>query len=128
MKLFQIIQKNFALLGISSNQSLCNRQSVVAFSIYGFASIFSSAFLFFKANTFLEYTMNVFVTTTIFAIWIAFTVILFKKQNLFQLIDEFERLFDKSGYRRKNVQHSLLTSSYEMTNFTARTFLIFKIK
>lgn len=53
MKHFQIIQKNFAHLGISSNQSHYNVKSAIVFLFIGFATNCSAAFLFFSRPTLL---------------------------------------------------------------------------
>lgn len=103
MKLAQIVQKNFAFLGISSNQPRYNRQSTITFSMNGFGIIFSIIFLIFNANTFLEYTMNIFVTATLIAIWIDFMALLFKKEKLFNMIDELAEFVDESGYPKISI-------------------------
>lgn len=98
MKRFQIIQKNFARLGISSSQSRWNRQSAITFSFYTLAVTCGGLFLFFSANTFLEYLMDIFVTITMFAVLIGFLFILFQKKQLFDLIDALEGFFDESVF------------------------------
>lgn len=96
MKLFQVVQKNFARLGISPNQSHYNRLTAISFCSYSLGTISASVFLIFDASTFLEFAMNMFVTSTMFACWFGYIVILFQKQQIFQFFDNFERFFDKS--------------------------------
>lgn len=98
MKLFQIVRKDFARLGISCNQSHCNRKSAITFSIYSLSSTMGILFLIFDANDFLEYTMNIFVTSTLVAIWIAFCVFLFEKEEIFKAIDDVEVFVNKREY------------------------------
>lgn len=93
---FRIIQQNFALLGISANQSRFNWKSAMAFSSYGLAMSLCSAFLFLDANTFLEYTMNIFTTSTVLTSWIICLVLLVQKDKIFEMMIEFEAYYDKS--------------------------------
>ena len=101
MKLYQIVQKNFALLGISPNQSRCNQKSVFIFFILSLAITLGAVFIFFKANTFLEYTQNIYITITFFGMYISFLAILFQKGELFELIDYMEKNADESEYQIK---------------------------
>lgn len=98
MKRFQIIQKNFARLGISSSQSRWNRQSAITFSFYTLAVTSGGLFFFLTANTFLEYTLIIFATITMFGVLIDFLFILFQKKQLFDLIDALEGFFDESVF------------------------------
>lgn len=98
MKHFQIVRKNFALLGINANQSRFNHKSAFAFSIYSLNVTLCGAFLFSDDNTFLEYTMNVFITTSIITAWVDFLVIFLQKDKIFKMMFEFEEYYDKSGY------------------------------
>lgn len=99
MKLFQVIQKNLAMLGISSNQQrYCNQKSVMTLFVYSLAITLSMVFLFFKADTYLEYTLNIYVTSTAFGACVGFIALLFQKGKLFKLIDELEEFFNESKY------------------------------
>lgn len=99
MKLFQPIQTNLALLGISSNQPhYFNQKSMTTLFIYSSTISLCIVFLFFTANNFLEYTLNVYVTTTAIAVCIAFMAILFHKENIFELIQECEKFVNESEF------------------------------
>lgn len=91
MKLFRIIQKNFAILGITSAQSIqkhpFNRQIVLLYSIYGSTWISSVLFLFQKANTFEEYTNNIYITSAAAIVMFSFTIIVFKMSKLFEFVN-----------------------------------------
>lgn len=101
MKLLQIIQKNFAYLGISPNQSHWNVKSAMDFFVFSSITVLGAVFLFFKANSFLEYTMNIYVTTAAFGVSIVFITMLFQKEKLFKLVEKFEEFVDESEYRKK---------------------------
>lgn len=100
MKYFQIVQKKFDHLGISSIRSRCDGKSAKVFFILSLAIILGILFLFFEANTFLEYTINIYITTVVLACGISNTVVLFKKEKIFESIDNFEKFFDESEYNR----------------------------
>ena len=91
MKLYQIVQKDFALLGISPNQPNFDQKSVMAFLIFSLGIISGTVFLFFKANTFLEYTQSIYATTTIFDAWIGFIIFLVKKEKILELMNDIEK-------------------------------------
>lgn len=96
MKLFQIIQDNFAFVGISSNQPYWNAESAKTLFIFSLFTALGAMFLFFKANTFLEYTMNIYVTTAVLGTGISFLAMLHRKETLFELIDRLEEFVDES--------------------------------
>ena len=98
MKLYQVCQKNFEFLGLIPNQPRCNQKSVTTFLILTLTFTLDAVFLFFKANTFLEYTQNAYITTTVFAAWIGFIIMVLQKQKLFELIDHMEKYGDESEY------------------------------
>lgn len=97
MKLFQNIQKNFSILVIASNQTKRIRTKLaITLIIYGLTTTSSVLFLVFTANTFIEFTTNIYITSAFGVICIIFTVIAVKQENLFHLIDDFEKFIDKS--------------------------------
>lgn len=79
--------------------------------MFGFSISLSIVFLLFEANTFLEYTLNIYVDTTELGACIAFTAILFKREKLFELINEFVEFVDESEYR---VERSLCCCRFKM--------------
>lgn len=68
MKIFQILQNNFARLGITSKRPRWNRQSTMVSLLYSATLLWCSGFLFFAASTLLDYTLNIFITTSIVGI------------------------------------------------------------
>lgn len=96
MKLFQLIQKNFALLGISTNRSHLNGNSIMVFTFIGLAIISSAVFLLFKANSFVEYINTSYATNLLIACYIVFASLLFNKKKLFKLIDDIEISIEES--------------------------------
>lgn len=97
MKLFQTIQKNHAIVGIRSNQThAINGRVVVTFSIYVLGFTSCAIYLFHEANTFFEYSSNMFLTTGLIMIIVVYAIIFFKITKLFELISDCERVFDRS--------------------------------
>lgn len=96
MKLFQVIQKNFEVLGISPNQRSTNGKLVATSLIYGLSITSSAVFLFFEAESFLEYTSNIYITTAIGVICTYFIIWLIKLEKFFKFIENLESFFGKS--------------------------------
>lgn len=96
MKLFQIIQKNFAVLGVKANLSRFNGKLVKTCIIYSLGTTSSAAFLFFKAKTFVEFTSNIYVTTALAGISSYFIFWIIKLENFFKLIDNIEKFCEES--------------------------------
>ena len=92
IKIFQIVRKNLAILGIDANYSRLNRKSAITWFSDALAITLSILFIIFKANTFLEYSMNIYITLTMSVIWISFMIMLYKKVKLFKLIDAMEAI------------------------------------
>ena len=102
MKLFQDSQRNFAILGINSNQQTSfDSKFILTYLVNGLGFISSTVFLFYKANTFQEYSNNAYVTTSITTSIAVFTIVVFKTKALFKFIKNFEDFFEKSEYMLK---------------------------
>lgn len=99
MKLFQIIQKKFTVLGITSAQSIqtqpFNREIVLAFVVYICAHISHVLFLFRKGNTFEDYTDNIYITSATAMTTFFFTGVVDKMSVLFHFINECEKIVDR---------------------------------
>lgn len=113
MKLFQVLQQNFTRLGISSNQSRFNRQSVIAFSLYTSTFLFCIFYFLFNANTFLEYTLNIFITTSIVGCLMVFVVVLYQSHKLSALIAYFEEICGESKFWNQEISFTLIGKPFE---------------
>lgn len=103
MKLFEIVQDNFALLGISPSQPRFNSKSAMVFLSIGLAAISCAMFLFFEANTFMEYINTAYATSVTIGGTIAFTTLLFEKEKLLQIIHEFEEFVNESQFSQRTI-------------------------
>lgn len=56
----------------------------------------SAAFLYFEAESFMEYTNNIYVTTAIVVISTYFTIFTLKSKKFFKLIESLEKYVDES--------------------------------
>lgn len=97
MKLFQECQKNFATLGINSNQQMCiNGRMLITYLVLGLGLIGFVVYLFFEANTFQEYSNIAYTATSMTVALTVFTNIVSKTAALFKLIHNFEEVLEKS--------------------------------
>lgn len=96
MKILQTAQKNFEILGICSNQPRFNGKCVVAAFIYGLGAIFSTMFVIRDAETFQDYTNNLYITTALIVGVFCTANTIFKAKELFVLVDNIEKSFDRS--------------------------------
>lgn len=120
MKLFQVVQTNFAFLGVSSNQARLNGNVVATCLLYGLSVTSSAIFLFFEANSFIEYTSNIYVTTALGVISTYFTIWIIKLEKFFILIDNLENFFEKSECftfeRRMNIKLVSICKIFQNVN------------
>lgn len=96
MKPFQIVKKNLAVLGLAANQPVFNKKLVKICLFYSLDFTLSAVFLFLKAETFLEYTSNIYVTTSLLVICSYFVIWILKLEKFFGLIDTIQRFIGKS--------------------------------
>lgn len=94
MKLFQTVQKNFAVLGIGRGRSKTNRKLVFTWLILSLTVAAGTAFIVFEAKTFEEYTSDLYTTSGDAVVASMFMVI--KMDRLFELIDMIEQAVDES--------------------------------
>lgn len=96
MNFFREVQKNFEILGVCSKRSRINAKSLGTCLIYGLGTSSSAIFLFYEADSLQEYTNNFYITSSSAVAFIIFPIMIFKTNKLFALIDNIEKLIDKS--------------------------------
>lgn len=104
MKLFSLIRKNFDILGIcldQSNHRFNTKIFFISFS-YGLTCVSYFLFLFYEANTFWEYTNNIYATSTAILIVTCFLIIIYQITNVFELIENCENFVNKSESQTSN--------------------------
>lgn len=110
MKLFQSSQEKFAILGITSDQSiknnLFNGRILAGFSVYILTVILIAVFIIHDANTIWEYANNIYNMSGAIIIVVFFANIVFKMRKFFALIDSCETTVAKSKFKFKMHSHS----------------------
>ena len=101
MKIFQIIQKQYAILGISSpNQSAqknpSNERTTLGFLIFAWNIVSQFVYIFYVASGFMEYVDCISSTCAGIITFVCFAAIVFRKTTLFKNIENMEQLIDKS--------------------------------
>lgn len=98
-KVFQSIQRNFAILGINSYQSKqshsFNVRNVMVLLIFGL-SLISGCVSVAHANTFKEYINAFHIAVTVAFGGLTFVIVICQMKILFQFIDSFEEEVNKS--------------------------------
>lgn len=89
-------KENFKHLGMNSNQSHINTKSTTVIFVKILYITMCIAFLFFEANIFLEYVVNIFLTTIVIGCCISYVVVLFKKDKLFKFMENCTEFFNES--------------------------------
>lgn len=99
MKLLETFRKNFALVGISSNQSsldfwIKSLMSINLWSgcIVGWITVIS------EANSFVEYTMTICTATAATFIAINFTNYVFLTKKIFRVIEEYDKTIENGEF------------------------------
>lgn len=101
MKVFQRIQKQYAILGISASNQLTRTLPFSKRVLFGFLSIsieiFSQfVYTFHVANDYMTYIDCICATSTTILIFICLAAMVFRKSTLFEIIHEIEELIDTS--------------------------------
>lgn len=99
MKVFQRLQKQYAILGVTlSNQELPLNAVRLSFGFLSFVYIYISKFIYtlHVANGFLEYLNCACSMCANLIVFVCFATIISKRTLLFQCIENAEKLFDSS--------------------------------
>lgn len=108
IKLFQECRKNFAILGINSNQrTRFNVKVLITYSVYGLALIACAAFFLFKANSFQEYSNNAYIVTASIICLSVYTNLVFQTDSLFKYINNLEQFMEKSEWISSMIENCL---------------------
>lgn len=100
MIIFQTVQNKFLLLGISSYQStrkaLFSRRIMLVYFIYGCNCILGTTYFFHVAQSFEEYTNNIYTLSAGIMIFFFFTIVVRKMSNLFKYIENVGKITTRS--------------------------------
>lgn len=100
LKVFETIQKKFAMAGISPKlvgQSYpFNGRILVCFLLFSSAFVFVYVYMFKYAETFSEYTQSVFLGAGAILFILLLLILILKVDKLFEFIDCCDIVFNKS--------------------------------
>lgn len=101
MKIFETIQKQYAILGIissrlSSQKYRFNEREFLGFLLFGYQIFSQFVYVFHEASGFMEYVVSICATSGTIIMFVCFAAIVFRKSTLFESIDNVETLIDKS--------------------------------
>lgn len=100
MKIFQTIENNFALMGITADQSTHKypfnaRNLLVLLTLL--TTLFSDVmYLIYDTNDFKEYTISVFSASTMTVAICIFCIILFRMRRIFDYLNHIEGIINNS--------------------------------
>lgn len=104
MKIFQTIQKKFALVGISKAPA-AQSESFNWRLLMSFISLYSEfitilLYIMLEAETFAEYIQLAFLLSLTVQITFDLSIIIIKTKKMFELIDHFESIINTSKHHR----------------------------
>lgn len=96
ISVFETFKKNAVNIGIDQEQltrkNTFNEKNLKCFSALGILVISSDLYFFHLASNFREYTESFYITSMSNAVFLVFSVAIWKMEALFQFIDEVKRL------------------------------------
>lgn len=98
MKIFQLAQQYFEVLGIRSQHSRCNLKSLAVWIRFIAASISSCLFLLVEAQNFVEFALAMYNFITYTIVGLCGVILIWKSKKLFKFISNFENFILKSEY------------------------------
>ena len=102
MKVLQTSQKYFAILGISSEQSIqenrLNRKLLMGSILLGHSFVTRLVYLIYLANSFDKYIECICSTIAVVVITTCFVSMVFRMSILYECIDNIENLIETSKY------------------------------
>lgn len=99
MKVFQIVQKLFRMLGIDLKQSIrkhpFNLRNFIALLVYGGGTISSTIYTLFLAKTFGEYIESCYVLSTILMLFTVYVFVIWRMPKLTKFFALIETMTTK---------------------------------
>lgn len=101
MKIFQLIQRSCAVLGLGLNQSVTqklpnNRRILHTFFIFGLACCSCGAYFFIEANSFQAYAVSIYISSTFMGGTAIYAICVWKNLSIFKLVDNAGQIIDES--------------------------------
>lgn len=99
MKIFQSTKKFLETVGITAESRPFNMRNLIVLGIFAISTILVWGFLFLRASNFKEYTESIYMSSVILAIFATFIFVIWRKSNIFQFIDCWERIAATSKFK-----------------------------
>lgn len=103
--LFELVQKNFAIMGITLTQSMqvnsFNGRIRFGFILLGMNIFHQYMYILNEAHGFQEYTESIYMASIGTVSFLCFSTVVFKMTRLFELIKKAEELIAKSESKLK---------------------------
>lgn len=97
MKIFQSTKKYLAIVGIvAQSRRPFNMRTLATLSGFAIMIILICTFLFCEANSFKDYTESIYMSSVSIAIFSTFSFVIWKRENIFQFIDCWEKIAEAS--------------------------------
>lgn len=101
MKIYQILQRNLAVMGFTPIQQQNNNWKIsygqiIDIVLYSIEAIFIGRYTFYEASGIEDYMKSIFLFAVLFAITIAYISIIFKNDKIFNTIEFFEQELNHS--------------------------------
>lgn len=100
MKTFQLVVRGFQALGLGpqelTQRNPINRKIVKILCILLVSLCSSCAYSFLEAQTFEDYTLSVYVSSTLLLVIVGYTIFMWKNRPIFELFDKAEKLIMES--------------------------------
>ena len=101
MKIFQTIQKQYAMMGISpthpwTQKSLFNKKIAFGLLLFAYCIVSQMVFILHVASGFMEYMEAICSSSATVIMFICFVAIVLRKTKLFESIENIEKLIDTS--------------------------------
>lgn len=130
MKIFRAVQKQYAILGVSSshqpNQKCpLNRRELFCFLIFGCLLVSHFVYLMRVASDFMEYMECLLSTSAGFIASVCFAAVALRKTTLFESIGAIEQLIDTSECSNEYFSFNFILGIFE-TTFSFE-YLIFRM-
>lgn len=110
LKIFQPALKFLATHGITPQNHPFNWRNLLILVVFVIGLILICSFLFVVASTFKEYTESIYVSSVGILIFSMYLNVIWNKANIFQFIDCWEKIADKSKFLKifqVEIQHCL---------------------
>lgn len=109
MNIFEVVQRYYATLGITSSNQLTNNGKIFAgFLVFGWCIALHAMYMFRVANDFIEYVECSCSLSANIIIFVSFLAVIFRRTSLFQIINNIRKLIDTSKDTLSNQYFKLL--------------------